>query len=355
MEIAGLAAAMSKRTTSHPIADAIRRYAEERGAPCLPVEASSEAYRIGLGLEAKVGGHRVCIGNPRMMREAGIDPKMGEAARDDLASRGISSVLVAVDGELACVIGYADAPRPESARIVRELKANGRRRIPASLSGDARAPVEAIARIVGIDEAIADVLPENKADVVRRLKSEGRKVAMVGDGINDAPALAVADVGISLHGGEGRRSLRRSRRPDVWSLLEGGLERLPCRVSACVGRARWRASNRCSGSCSSPTLRPFVAGAFGLINPVMAATVNNGSTIAAAMHAILPLLRRTEAPRASRRARSGARRSVEDDATYHVRPEGLVLPLAGVRERSGRARRASTARSLLNTSRSRSR
>jgi Cu2+-exporting ATPase len=189
------------------------------------------------------------------------------------------------------VIGYADAPRPESARVVRELKANGRRRI-LLLSGDARAPVEAIARIVGIDEAIADVLPENKADVVRRLKSEGRKVAMVGDGINDAPALAVADVGISLHGGTDV-ALETA---DV-VLLEGGLERLPG-----VFRVADEAMDRVKqvlGIVLAPNALAIVAGAFGFINPVMAATVNNGSTIAAAMHAILPLVRRTGATPAS--------------------------------------------------------
>jgi Cu2+-exporting ATPase len=283
-EMIGFAAA-AEGNQSHPIADAIRRYADQHGAPRLPVEAESEAYRIGLGLEAKVSGHRVCVGNPRMMREAGIDPSRGESARADLASKGISSVLVAVDGELACVIGYADAPRPESARVVCELKANGRRRI-LLLSGDARAPVEAIARIVGIDEAIADVLPENKADVVRRLRSEGRKVAMVGDGINDAPALAVADVGISLHGGTDV-ALETA---DV-VLLEGGLERLPAvfRVSdEAMARVK-----QVLGIVLVPNAAAIVAGAFGLINPVMAATVNNGSTIAAAMHAVLPLVRRT--------------------------------------------------------------
>ena len=289
-EVAAFAAA-AEGNQSHPIADAIRRYADQLGVARLPIEAESEAYRIGLGLEARVGGHRVCVGNPRMMREQGIDPSAGEAPRAELASRGVSSVLVAVDGELAGVIGYADAPRPESARVVRELKANGRRRI-LLLSGDARAPVEAIARIVGIDEAIADVLPENKADVVRRLKSEGRKVAMVGDGINDAPALAVADVGISLHGGTDV-ALETA---DV-VLLEGGLERLPG-----VFRVADEAMDRVKqvlGIVLAPNALAIVAGAFGFINPVMAATVNNGSTIAAAMHAILPLVRRTGAAAAS--------------------------------------------------------
>jgi Cu2+-exporting ATPase len=284
IEIAAFAAA-AEGNQSHPIADAIRRHAESVGAPKWEVEQSSESYRIGLGLEAKVRGHRVCVGNPRMMREAGIDPEVALAPRDRLAQHGISSVLLAVDGELAAVIGYADAPRPESSAVVHALKAGGRRRV-LLLSGDAKAPVEAIARIVGIDEAVADVLPENKADVVRRLKAEGRKVAMVGDGINDAPALAVADIGISLHGGTDV-ALETA---DV-VLLEGGLERLP-EVFKVSDEAMTRVK-QVLGIVLIPNAAAILAGALGFINPVMAAVINNGSTVAAAGKAIAPLLRRT--------------------------------------------------------------
>jgi Cu2+-exporting ATPase len=283
LEVSAFAAAAEGNQT-HPIADAIRRHAERVGAPAWQVEPKSETYRIGLGLEARVNGRRVCVGNPRMMREAGIDPQAALAPRDRLAAHGSSSVLLAVDGELVAVIGYADAPRPESARVVEALKAGGRRRV-LLLSGDARAPVEAIARIVGIDEAVADVLPENKADVVRRLKAEGRKVAMVGDGINDAPALAVADIGISLHGGTDV-ALETA---DV-VLLEGGLERMPdiFRVSdEAMARVK-----QVLGIVLVPNAAAIAAGALGFINPVMAAVINNGSTIAAAAHAIAPLLRR---------------------------------------------------------------
>ena len=289
VEIAAFAAGAESHQ-SHPIADAIRRHAQSVGAPAWVAEQQSESYRIGLGLEARVRGHRVCVGNPRMMREAGIDPSAGEHARDELASHGSSSVLLAIDGELAAVIGYADAPRPESAAVVHALKAGGRRRV-LLLSGDARAPVEAIARIVGIDEAVADVLPENKAELVRRLKAEGRKVAMVGDGINDAPALAVADVGISLHGGTDV-ALETA---DV-VLLEGGLERLPA-VFLVADEAMARVK-QVLGVVLVPNALAIVAGAFGFINPVMAATINNGSTIAAAAHAIAPLLERRRAKRA---------------------------------------------------------
>lgn len=276
-------ASAAEGNQAHPIADAIRRYAAEMGAPTYEAALESESYRIGLGLEARVQGRRVCVGNPKMLRELGIDPRAGERSRDALAADGTSSVLVAVDGELVAVIGYADAPRPESADVVRALRANGRRRV-LLLSGDARGPVEAIARTVGIDEAIADVLPEQKAEVIRRLKADGRRVAMVGDGINDAPALAVADIGISLHGGTDV-ALETA---DV-VLLEGGLERLPA-VFQLADEAMARVK-QVLGVVLVPNALAIAAGALGLINPVMAAAINNGSTIAAAAHAVAPLLR----------------------------------------------------------------
>jgi Cu2+-exporting ATPase len=282
-EIAAFAAA-AESNQSHPIADAIRRHAERIEAPRWEAELRSEQYRIGLGLEATVNGRRVCVGNARMMHEAGIDPAAGVRAQGDLASRGESCVMMAVDGVLAAVIAYADAPRPESRAVVARLRAAGRRRV-LLLSGDSRAPVEAIARHVGIDEAIGDVLPENKADVVRRLKAEGRKVAMVGDGINDAPALAVADIGISLHGGT-EVALETA---DV-VLLEGGLARLP--VVFDVADEAMARVKQVLGVVLVPNALAIAAGAFGLINPVMAAVINNGSTIAAAGHAVAPLLRR---------------------------------------------------------------
>jgi heavy metal translocating P-type ATPase len=282
LEVAGLAAA-AESNQSHPIADALRRHAQQVGAPVWEVEFGTESYRIGLGLEARVCGRRVCVGNARMLSAAGIDPARGECPQSDLASRGASTVLLAVDGELAAVIGYADAVRPESRSVVASLRGGGRRRVML-LSGDARAPVTAIANYLGIDEAIAEVLPEDKAEVVRRLKAQGSKVAMVGDGINDAPALAVADIGISLHGGTDV-ALETA---DV-VLLEGGLARLP--VAFQLADDAMARVKQVLGVVLAPNALAILAGALGWINPVAAAVVNNGSTIAAALHAVAPLLR----------------------------------------------------------------
>jgi Cu2+-exporting ATPase len=283
-ELAAYAAA-AEGNQAHPIAEAIRRHALRVDAPEWEPDPQSE-YRIGLGLRSRVRGRMVYLGNPRLLREAGIDPSAGAPSRDALAKEGVSSVLLAVDGELAAVIGYADAPRPESTGVVAKLKAGGRRRV-LLLSGDARAPVEAIARVVGIDEAIAEVLPEEKVDIVRKLKAEGRKVAMVGDGINDAPALAVADVGISLQGGT-EVALETA---DV-VLLEGGLERLPGVFE--VADSAMRRVKQVLGLVLVPNALAIAAGALGFLSPVMAAIINNGSTIVAAGHAVAPLLRKSK-------------------------------------------------------------
>ena len=271
-------AAAAEGHQSHPIADAIRRHAAASGAPAWEPSPGSEHYRIGLGLEARVEGRRVLVGNARFLAHHGVDAAAGERPRDQLAARGVSSVLVAIDGDLAGVIGYADALREESRAVIHALRAGGRRQV-ILLSGDARAPVEAIARRCGIDEAIAEVLPEDKAEVVRSLRARGKKVAMVGDGINDAPALALADVGVSLHGGT-EVALETA---DV-VLLEGGLMRLP-EVFALSDQAMKRV-REVLGIVLVPNAVAIVAGAVGLINPAIAAALNNGSTIAAALWAI---------------------------------------------------------------------
>jgi Cu2+-exporting ATPase len=219
-----------------------------------------------------------------MLTDLAIDPRAGLAPREALAVRGESSILVAIDGELAGVVAYADAPRAESARVVEAIKAGGRRRV-VLLSGDARAPALAVARALGIDEAIAEVMPEHKAEVVRDLKAQGRKVVMIGDGINDAPALATADVGISLHGGT-EVALETA---DV-VLLEGGLERLPH-----VFELADESMARVRGVLNLvvvPNAIAIVLGAFGVMSPVVSTFFNNGSTIFASVYAAAPLLRR---------------------------------------------------------------
>jgi Cu2+-exporting ATPase len=279
-------AAAAEARQAHPVALAIRRHAERCGVEAPDAELGSESYAIGRGLSARVQGRPVLVGSPRLLADHGIDSSAVHHALHGYASRGASSILVAVDGNVAAIIGYADEPRAESREVVRRLKANGRREV-ILMSGDARSSVEAVARSTGIDQAFAELLPEDKADKVRALQRTGKTVAMIGDGINDAPALAVADVGVSLDGGTDV-ALETA---DV-VLLDGGLLKLPDAFD--LADDAMRRVKRGLSMVIIPNAAAMVLGAFGLLTPGMAALVNNGSTVAAALAAVAPLLGRTK-------------------------------------------------------------
>jgi Cu+-exporting ATPase len=181
--------------SEHPIARAIARAARaEAGALPAPERF---AGREGLGVEGVVEGHAVVVGRPSMVADRGLWPEPPlRAALDRARAGGSTAVLAAWDGRVRAVLAVADAVRPTSAEAVRRLRDLGLR--PVLLTGDNAVTAGAVAAEVGIDEVIAEVLPSEKADVVRRLQAEGRVVAMVGDGVNDAPALAQADLGLAI-------------------------------------------------------------------------------------------------------------------------------------------------------------
>jgi heavy metal translocating P-type ATPase len=280
-ETMALAAAAEERQR-HPVAVAIRGYASGAGLTLPEATLGSEEYTIGVGLRAQVEGRDVLVGGKRLMAARGVWTAHAQSAVEANLRDGVSSIYVAVDGTLEAVIGYSDAARAESADVVRALRANGRREV-ILLSGDACGPVEAVGRAVGVDRAYGELLPEDKVRHVKDLQRAGKIVAMVGDGINDAPALAVADVGISLEGGA-EVALETA---DV-VLLDGGLSRLP-NAFAIADRAMAHV-RRGLGLVIAPNAVAIVLGALGLITPGVAAIVNNGSTIVAALAAVSPLL-----------------------------------------------------------------
>jgi Cu2+-exporting ATPase len=186
--------AAAERDSEHPLAEAIVKAASKRGLQ-VPRTTAFEAVP-GHGLLATVDGHRLAVGNARLLEREGIS-RDGLAARsDELAGQGRTSVQVAIDGNAAAVIAIADAPRETSAEAISALRELGIR--PVMLSGDSHATAQRVAAELGIDEVIAEVLPADKAAKIAALQNEGRKVTMVGDGVNDAPALAQADVGIAI-------------------------------------------------------------------------------------------------------------------------------------------------------------
>ncbi|MET7594525.1 MULTISPECIES: heavy metal translocating P-type ATPase [unclassified Streptomyces] len=193
-EVLRLAGAL-EHASEHPVARAVVTGATERGVT-LPVPEDF-ANVAGLGVQGVVDGHAVLVGRERLLREWSMSlPAQLERARAVAEAAGRTAVAVAWDGEARAVLEVADAVKDTSAEAVRRLRALGL--TPVLLTGDNRAVAESVAAEVGIDEVIAEVMPEDKVAVVERLQAEGRSVAMVGDGVNDAAALARADLGLAM-------------------------------------------------------------------------------------------------------------------------------------------------------------
>src|SRR5437867_6594220 len=190
-------AASAESGSEHPLGAAIARSARERNLP-LDGPESFEAIP-GLGIRAKVFGHPILLGNRGLMAMAGVGIGGVEAALRGFEADGKTAMLLAVDGQLAGVIAVADTLKDHAAEAVRALKAMGIEVL--MLTGDNRRTAESIARQAGVDGGIWEVLPGQKVERIKELQSQGKIVAMVGDGINDAPALAQADVGIALGSG----------------------------------------------------------------------------------------------------------------------------------------------------------
>lgn len=190
-----LVASVESRS-EHPIAQAIVRYASSRGVTARAESVSSFNSIPGKGVRGLVNGHEVLVVGENYLREAGI-PVPAVAA--ELGARGATVVYAIVDGELAAVVGLSDVIRPEAVEAVEELKRMGVSVV--MITGDSEAAASWVARELRIEEYYARVLPHQKAEAVRRLRGEGRRVAMVGDGVNDAPALVAADVGIAIGAG----------------------------------------------------------------------------------------------------------------------------------------------------------
>ena len=198
-ELLRLAAAV-EQGSEHPLAQAVLRRAKDVGVE-LPRAEGFEAIP-GHGARALVDGHEVLVGNRKLMRDRGIDPTTIEALQERASAMqgaGRTVVYVAVDGRLAGVLAIADVIRETAKEAVRRLRKMGIE--VAMLTGDNRATAERIARELGIETVFAEVLPAQKAEQVKRVQAQGKRVAMVGDGVNDAPALAQADVGIAIGAG----------------------------------------------------------------------------------------------------------------------------------------------------------
>jgi P-type Cu+ transporter len=190
-------AASCEKASEHPLGEAIVKGAEERGLSLYEVKNFSAIP--GHGIKADANGREILLGNKKLMKEKNIE--IGELLdkSEKLAEEGKTPMFIAVDGKASGIIAVADVVKENSRKAIESLHKMGIE--VAMITGDNRKTAEAIARQVGIDRVLAEVLPEHKAEEVKKLQAEGKKVAMVGDGINDAPALAQADVGIAIGSG----------------------------------------------------------------------------------------------------------------------------------------------------------
>jgi Cu2+-exporting ATPase len=300
-ELLSLAAAV-ERESEHPLAEAIVRYANARGV------ARRRADRFenvpGHGALAEVASRRVVVGNRRLLEREGIALDGLAARRDALASGGRTAVLVALDGQPAGLIGIADAPRETSAAAVSALHDLGVEVV--MLTGDNRATAERIAEQLGIDTVIAEVLPGDKAAKVAELQAAGRRVAMVGDGVNDAPALAQADLGIAIGAGTdvaietADLVLMRSDPLDVPTALRigrGTLRKMRQNLGWAVGY----------NALALPIAAGVFEPAFGLVlRPEIAALSMSGSSLIVAVNALALNRLRLPGPAAATASPEGA-------------------------------------------------
>ena len=272
-----------ERESEHPLADAVVRHVDATDVPRL--RATGFRNVTGIGALAEVDGHQVAIGNRRLMESEGITIGELGARRDEIASGGRTAVFVAVDGRAVAVIGIADAVRETSAAAIAALHKAGIR--VAMLTGDNRATAERIAEELGIDDVIAEVLPEDKAHQVQQLQAQGRTVAMVGDGVNDSPSLVQADVGIAVGAGTDVAI----EAADVVLMRSDPLD-VP--VALTIGRGTLRKMRQNLGWAVgyNAIALPIAAGvfepAFGLVlRPEVAALSMSGSSFLVAVNALL--------------------------------------------------------------------
>lgn len=289
-DVLGFAASCEQRLT-HPVAKAIVHAAESR-AIAIPERRNSH-YTIGLGVEAQVDGHLVHVGCERFMTAKRIHvPADVQRHLNEIGHKAMSPVCVAINGELVGTLAYADPIRPESASVIEHLREKGMSHI-AMLTGDNGHVARRVAQTVGISDYIADALPRDKVAYVQELQKRGYRVAVVGDGINDSPALAHADVGIALSGGA---DVAEATAHVV--LLNGGLWKVPLALD--ISREALRLIEQNWRIISVPNTVALGLAVFGAIGAGVATVLSNGSAILATANALRPLMGNATLPEEKR-------------------------------------------------------
>ncbi|MBL6614182.1 MAG: heavy metal translocating P-type ATPase [Reyranella sp.] len=277
----GLAAAAETRL-NHPVAEALRTRARELAVNIPPCDETR--YRVGLGVEGQVNGYYLHVGSERFMRQSDISVAGAAHDRAERDRAGLSSLFVAVDGKLAGLVSYADKIRPESRHVIERLHRMGIRKT-IMLTGDNGTVARAVSRKLGLSGEFADLMPADKAEAIKELQRRGDTVAMVGDGINDSPALSFADIGIAMkHGADiAHESAHVVLMDDsLWKVVKA-IEISRDAVSLI------RQNYVIVAGLNTLALALALPG--GLITPTMTAILSNGSAIVATINGMRPMLR----------------------------------------------------------------
>jgi heavy metal translocating P-type ATPase len=278
-EVLAIAAAAEQENT-HPVASAIIRAAGDRGIEIIP--ATTRNYRIGLGIVAKVRDERILVGSARLLQQEGISLEAIHSKYPDLRSSIYSSVYVAKNNQLLGVILYADPLRQECLRALGTLRCRGM--ATYILTGDNQRVAERVAEQLGIDleHTYAEVFPDKKVEVIRKLKEEERTVALVGEGINDVAAFAHADVSISFASGS---DLAREAADVV--LLDDDLRGIPHAVD--IARRAMDIIYQNTAIATIPNIGVVLAGILFPLNPVLSVIISNGSALISELNSFRPL------------------------------------------------------------------
>lgn len=268
-------AATAEKGSEHPLGQAIVKYGEE----ILGEVASAEEFAAipGRGIAARIKGKSVLLGTRKMMQEKKIVVKEIEGQMSEMEDLGKTVMLMSLDGEIAAIIAVADTVKENSEEAVKELQRMGMEVI--MITGDNKRTAQAVARQVGIDRVLAEVLPEDKAEEIKKLKAKGKKVAMVGDGINDAPALAIADVGIAI--GTGADVAMEAA--DI-TLMGGDLLGIPASIALSRATMKNIKQNLFWALIYNTLGLPIAA--FGLLNPVIAGGAMAFSSVSVVTNAL---------------------------------------------------------------------
>ena len=272
-----------ERESEHPLARAIVNEAERRQVPTLRAEQFDSIP--GHGAVATVDGHRIAVGNSRLMEREHVDLRALAEQKRELSEGGRTAVTIAIDGAAAGLVAMADAPRPTAAAAVAALRVLDIEVV--MLTGDNEATARRIGSLLGVTTVIAEVLPGDKAAKVAELQAQGRKVAMVGDGVNDAPALAQADVGIAIGAGTDVAI----ETADVVLMRSDPLD-VPVALQIGRGTVRKMRQNLGWAVGYNALALPIAAGvfepAFGLVlRPEIAALSMSGSSLIVAVNAVM--------------------------------------------------------------------